>query len=159
MKEIPVYKISDFNSALFPDSKLDNLEFEIKPNFPNVTNKAFSSYFRSDFFTILLVIEGEMNISINLKEYFVEKNVLILNAPNDVRQFIYNDKTAISYVVAFSAKYFSTTEHARQRLDTPNYFSPRFSPIWKLSSSDANILHKLLRDIYKRKGKVKDHIF
>ncbi|TJZ53701.1 helix-turn-helix domain-containing protein [Sphingobacterium olei] len=159
MNDIPVYKISDFNSVLFPDAKQDNMEFEIKPDFQNVTDKAFGSYFRSDFFAILLVIKGETTVNINFKEYFVGRNTLILTAPKDILQFMGTDGTAVCSVVAFSAKYLKTTEHARQRLDIPNYFSSQFSPIWPLNAQDAKLIHKLLGELYKRNGKVKEHLF
>lgn len=156
---VPIYKLSDLATFPIIESSEGLEELVVRIDEVAVKHEAFEKYFRSDFFLIFLVTDGIGTVNINLKEYSITKNSIILTTPNDLKQFLYDDKIKTLSALAFTADFLSKSGMTKNAPEVLNYFSTQFSPVWELNTQDAGMVKNLLVQILHRHRKREKHPF
>jgi AraC-like DNA-binding protein len=107
--------------------------------------------FRTDTFGVILVLTGEVQIKINLMEYTLKKDDLLVSSPNSLKQMI-------SFSSNFSFLFVGFTGHAISWLGIlgkntsvlMDFFSRKYTPHWKLEQSDVTLLKTLADGVQQR---------
>lgn len=116
-------------------------------------------YFRTDYIVICIVTAGSITFSVNLKEYTLEKDGLILAPPNALKQMICASEDATCSVVSFTADFINKMAVPNLTPQIFEYFSSKFSPYWNLNQEAADLVKRQLRDLTERVANVKKHPF
>lgn len=107
--------------------------------------------FRSDHFSLMLVNKGEAKLRINLTEYSLSTNELMVIPPNAIRQFIEIDPDSLFTGIAFTAGFLSQSGMNPKHATLFNFFSTNGDPNLKLQEEDAMLLRnmiKILKELY-----------
>ncbi len=108
----------------------------------------FGQYFRSNHFAIMLVTGGSVEMSVNLQPFKLEKNWLVVAAPNSIKQMIRSSRPAKGMVVHFTIHYLNQAGLPKRSHDLLNYFSSQYKPNWNLKQADAVIIEQYLRNLF-----------
>ncbi len=100
--------------------------------------------FRSDFFSILLVTEGEVCLKLNLLDYTIRQGNLLFISPNDLRQFQHVSKDSSFFGVGFTGEFLMHAGIHKKNIEAFDFFSLQASPLLKLEETDFEVLLQLL---------------
>jgi len=117
-----------------------------------------SKLVRIDHFIILLAIEGTAEVRINLTDYCIQKNGLIIIAPGTIHEFSReadSDFIAVGFVPEFFAQVGINKRHA----DAFTFFSSQSDPYFRLTAEEAATLHELLVLLYQKDHTADEHPF
>lgn len=103
--------------------------------------------FRSDHYAFYLVTEGELRVKLNLLEYKLPKNSVLLLTPNAVRQFIGISPDCKVASISFTGEYLSSTNIHTKNIDAFNFLSSLANPLLPLSENETHFLFSLLNII------------
>jgi len=107
-------------------------------------------HFRSDFFGVMLVLEGQVDIAVNLQHYTLRKNNLVISPPNSIKQLGTASGRARAMLVSFTTKFLTEAGLPKHSHDLLNYFTSQGNPVWNLDVADAVVLQKMIRDLVSR---------
>lgn len=110
----------------------------------------FGKHFRSDHFAIMLVTEGTVDVSINLRPFTMEKNALVVVAPNAIKQLVCASENAQGMSVNFTIHFLNQAGLPKRSHDLLEYFSSQYKPNWSLEHSDARVIERRIRDLFER---------
>lgn len=96
---------------------------------PNDVEVPILHPFRSDHFSFTLVHEGDFSVKLDLLEYNIQKNSIILTAPNTVRQFLNVSPDCRLTSVIFTSDYLSGTSIHTKNVDAFDFLSSQVSPL------------------------------
>lgn len=113
--------------------------------------------FRSDFFGILLITKGKFEIKINLLNYHLNKNDLIVVPPNAVKQYVRATKGCTAIGVSFTTHFLSQSGLIKHSADLFDYLSTKTEPRWQLKPEDAEILKDSISALQLRCQMVSKH--
>lgn len=113
--------------------------------------------FRSDFFGILLITKGKLELKINLLNYHLNKNDLIVVPPNAVKQFVSATKGGNAIGVSFTSHFLSQTGLIKHTSELFDYLSSKTDPHWQLKANDAEILKDSMLSLQLRCQMVPTH--
>ena len=116
------------------------------------------NYFRSDFYIISLALEGEANMSVNLKDYKIKKNDLILTAPYDIRRIV-SYKFGVHSSITFTTDFLEKTGLSKNTSDLLDFFSTQYSSVWELEQADALNVKMLMDQTWQRHDCLQKHAF
>lgn len=112
--------------------------------------KLLGQHFRSDFFAILVVSQGEIEVAVNLQRYTLHKNNLVVAPPNAIKQLIKASPDATGMLVSFTTHFLSQAGLPKHSHDLLNYFTSQGTPVWPLQMADASMLRQQIRDLLMR---------
>jgi len=110
----------------------------------------FGVNFRSDHFSVMLVTRGCVEVSINLRPFSIEKNGLVIVAPNAIKQLVGASENAQGLVVHFTMHFLNQAGLPKRSNDLLSYFSSQYKPNWQLDHADATYLERNIRDLFDR---------
>ncbi len=105
---------------------------------------------RSNFYTLLLVTRGKIQIRLNLIDYSAEKDMILFLFPNETIQFISASEDFLFYGIAFTPDFLTRAGVNKRYLDTLDFFSSYHNPQLRIKHSDANTLCSSLDALYRR---------
>jgi AraC family transcriptional regulator, transcriptional activator of pobA len=108
----------------------------------------FGEHFRSDHFSVMLVTQGSVDVAVNLRPTKLEKNGLVVVAPNSIKQMIRASQAAQGLVVHFTVHFLNHTGLPKRSNDLLSYFSSQYKPNWNLEQSDAVVVERYLRNLF-----------
>ncbi|WPQ61455.1 helix-turn-helix domain-containing protein [Chitinophaga sancti] len=114
---------------------------------------------RSDHFTIALVIEGEIDVQINMVNYCVKKNSLIVIPFNTIHRIQKDNDKSIVIVVCFSHDFIGQSRVSEKLLPSYSFFSPQNNPYLMLEKEDADALHGVIKMLRKVNDPASEHPF
>ena len=117
------------------------------------------SNLRHDFFIFAILKKGSCRIKINLKEFELEKNSLLILPPDSRKESIYISDDAILMVLAYTTTFLTRLQLPENFWEMTEYFSSRNSPVWKLTKKEANILIRLMDAMEKHLAIMGTHMF
>ncbi|MEZ2334614.1 helix-turn-helix domain-containing protein [Mucilaginibacter sp. RCC_168] len=142
------YTISDVSiDAGRKDLVKDFLTFtndELKPS-----EEKFGRPLRSDHFSIGLVIAGEAHFQVNLINYHIKKNNLLIIPFNVIHQFQKTDDDFIVIVVNFSHDFLAQARLSEKHIPSFGFFSTQNNPYLMLQEQDANALYEVMKMLRK----------
>jgi AraC family transcriptional activator of pobA len=116
-------------------------------------------YFRSDYMVICLISSGEISLTVNLKQYDLTTNGLIVVAPNALKQLLNASSSARLSIVSFTGDFLNRVGMPNVSPELFEYFSTKFSPYWVLDQESADILRDQMFQLYRRNNAVGIHPF
>lgn len=108
----------------------------------------FGEHFRSDHFAIMLVTRGTVDVSLNLRPIKVQKNGIVVSAPNAIKQMIGSSPTAQGLVVHFTTHFLNYAGLPKRSQDILAYFSSQYKSNWDLEPADAAIIERYIRELF-----------
>ncbi len=156
----PVYKMADlFIDPVFEGYNTE--DFSININCPIIEHEIYKKHFRTDCFLIFVVLQGELTLNINLQEYRIEKNDIVVTTPNDLKRSNYNNNTQVLISgIAFTANFMTKAIDMVKNLpEVFSYLSYQLTPHWSLDTKDANTVKKLMLQISERYTTLNEHPF
>ncbi|HSU49231.1 MAG TPA: AraC family transcriptional regulator [Segetibacter sp.] len=106
--------------------------------------------YRSDHFTIVLVKEGSASLKLNLLDYTIQKNNLVIISPNDLRQFITISPDCTFIGVGFTQNFLLHSGLHKKNIDAFDFFSSQATPVLILDEENTEILHRLFTILHKK---------
>ncbi|RBL89094.1 AraC family transcriptional regulator [Chitinophaga flava] len=114
--------------------------------------------FRSDFTSILLIHQGTMKGSLDREVYTLEPNDLLLIAPHTMKKSISTGEGCIGSGLNFTLDFLVEIGLPANKMELYDYFTSKYSPHWKLSVTDANILRTHFRHLEARMEELKQQL-
>lgn len=114
---------------------------------------------RSDHFSIGLVIEGEVDLQINLVNYHIKKNNLVVIPFNAIHQFQNLNNEFIVVVVNFSHDFLGQARFGEKHIPSFGFFSLQNNPCLLLQQEDADALHSVIKMLRKMEDPASEHPF
>jgi AraC-like DNA-binding protein len=108
----------------------------------------FGEHFRSDHFSVMLVTRGTVEVSVNLRPFTIQKNGLVVSAPNAIKQMIGASPTAQGLVVHFTTHFLNYAGLPKHSNDLVGYFSSQYKPKWELDQGDAAVIERYIRELF-----------
>ena len=107
--------------------------------------------FRSPHFTILLITEGRAHVQINLIDYVLHPNELLIIAPNDVQQYKNLSFDCSVASAGFSRSFLMDSGLHQQNMDAIEIFALQNDPMVKLTKENAGLLCHLLHVLHTKR--------
>jgi AraC family transcriptional regulator, transcriptional activator of pobA len=107
--------------------------------------------FRSPHFTVLLITEGRAHIQINLINYVLHPNELLIIAPNDVQQYKNLSFDCSVASAGFSRDFLMASGLHQQNMDAIEIFALQNEPMVKLTKDNADVLCNLLHVLHTKR--------
>lgn len=133
--------------------------FSVRYNQPFYEQDLFKFHFRSDFYTVLLIVKGEFTFSLNLEEFIAKQNSLVIVAPNAIKKVVVVSKDSIVSGVNFTIDFLVDVGIPKSAVELLDYFSSQFSPHWGLDKKDASAVQKLIGQLHNRVISLKEHVY
>jgi AraC-like DNA-binding protein len=119
----------------------------------------FGRPLRSDHFSIALVLEGEVDVQINLVNYHIKKNSLIIIPFNTIHQFQGHNDETIAIVVNFSHDFLGQARFGEKHIQSFGFFSSQNNPCLLLQQEDADAFHSVIKMLRKMEDPAYEHPF
>jgi AraC family transcriptional activator of pobA len=112
---------------------------------------------RSDFFSIGILIKGEVSFRLNLKDEKVSKNSLLFLSPNTVKQIINKSNDAEFCIVAFTSKFLLQIGIQQHEVDMLSFILNSGHKIIALAEGESFTLLKLIEDLKQKNQSIEIH--
>lgn len=106
---------------------------------------------RMDFFSICLVMGGDMSYVFNFNEpKKIQKNSLIILSPSTTIQCDSDCSFMNAYVVAFTARYLTQIGISKTEIEMMNFLISEHATVASLGDEDTRLIASLIEDLEKR---------
>lgn len=147
------YKFSD----LVPDKK--NLELHVANCSKPPQNMNIYAASRSDFFSIVVLTEGQVNMKINLEEQVITKNSMLFLAPSTIKQLVNASEATKMYKVIFTSKFLLQIGIQKHEIEMINFISQIHDQVVQLSDREVSTLVKLIEELREKSEHATEHPF
>lgn len=117
------------------------------------------SNLRHDFFIFVIILEGSGVLKLNLKEFKIEKDHLLIIPPDSTKEIEHLSDDAIIKVIAYTSTFLIPLQLPENFWEMTDYFSSKTLPVWPLKKEDAQLLITLMNDIEDHEKSMQAHIF
>jgi AraC-like DNA-binding protein len=114
---------------------------------------------RGDFFSIGLLIEGQVKIKLNLKERHVAKNSILFLAPNTIKQLVSRSEDVKIYSVVFTSKFLLQIGIEQHEIDLFDFNSRNNENSISLTDEELNKIKKTIEDLKEKNDQIQAHPF
>jgi AraC-like DNA-binding protein len=119
----------------------------------------YKNVFRSDFFSLLWVVSGTVDISVNLKLLHAKVGDLVVAAPNAPKQLQNVSEDCIIEGVTFTVDFLVALNLPQNHLDMMEFFASQFNPLWSLNDEERLLCSSLIASLQEKTTKMPDHLF
>ena len=147
------YKFSDF----VPGKK--NLELHVANCSRPPENIGIYDASRSDFFSIVLLTNGQVNMKINLEEQVITKNSMLFLAPATIKQLVNATEETQLYKVIFTSKFLLQIGIQKHEVEMIDFISRSQDRVIQLTDKEVNTLVKLIEELREKTKHTADHPF
>ena len=106
--------------------------------------------FRSDYFSVFVINDGELRVKINLFEYRLRKNDLLIVSPNAIRQFVGPECSFSMAGIIFTTDFLSQTGIYKKHIEPFDFFAAHGKPNLQLSGEDAATLSAVIKILHQK---------
>lgn len=156
MKAIRVYTIEEI--MLAADSK-HGKEFNIFHNENLRIEPEISIPFRLDHYTIILVTNGNLRMRLNLVEYDVPANSLVIFAPNVITEFMTDFRKCTFTAVNFSMTLLTEAALNRKYMDGFGVYTRQHMPVHALLPDEVHNIKTIMDQLSIKNQLPKEHPF
>lgn len=153
------YKHTEFLSGPDFNTNPNVPGFSVRYNQPFFKHGRFKHHFRSDFLNVILILKGELTVSLNLEKYTAKKDSLMIVSPYTIKKIESVSKYNLVSGVNFTLDFLTAIGMPKITVELPDYFSSRFSPHWKLKRNDAAKLQLLMRQLNERISSLNEQVY
>jgi AraC family transcriptional activator of pobA len=100
--------------------------------------------FRSDHFAFHIITEGQLLVKLNLINYPLKKQSVLMLHPNTVRQYLEVSPDCRVVSISFTPKYLSGTDINKKNIDAFDFLLSLVNPLISVSIGETDILVSLL---------------
>lgn len=112
---------------------------------------------RSDFFSILILLDGEATIKINLEERKIFKNTLIFLAPDSLKQLVQKNGETKMYKLFFTAKFLQQIGMQKHEIEMINFMSGNHGQVIPMDSAELNNVLRIIETLKEKYEHIKEH--
>lgn len=112
---------------------------------------------RSDFFSIGILVKGEVSFKLNLKDEKASRNSLLFLSPNTVKQIINKSNDVEFCIVAFTSKFLLQIGIQQYESDMLSFILANSHKIINLTEVESFTLLKLIEDLKQKNQTVEEH--
>ncbi|WP_072356895.1 AraC family transcriptional regulator [Chitinophaga sancti] len=156
MKAIRVYTIEEI--MLAAESK-HGKEFNIFNNENLRIEPEISIPFRLDHYTIILVTSGNLRMRLNLVEYDVPANAIVIFAPNVITEFLTDFRKCAFTAVNFSMTLLTEAALNRKYMDGFGVYTRQHMPVHTLLPEEVQTFKAIMDQLSIKNNLPKDHPF
>ncbi|HJT73141.1 MAG TPA: helix-turn-helix domain-containing protein [Chitinophaga sp.] len=153
------FKHEDFMLMKEIDFKPSFEGFAVNTNVKVVESDQLKENFRTDFLCIMLVIEGNIQYRMNMKDYHLTTNDLVFITAHTLKQFISAEASSRIAVLTFTTEFIAKQRFPDNFMEVMDYFSTKHSPLWSLNQKDAQRMAQLFTELENRTGAAISHPF
>lgn len=147
------YKFSDFNE------KTNGMELFVSSCITNPSRLDIYSPSRSDFFSVVLIASGEINIKLDMVDHTLGTNNLLFISPSTIQQFTGKTNDLEMFVIAFTSKFLLHIGIRKHEVDMLNFVVSNSSSSLLLDDKEKNSVLKLVNDLKEKNELLKEHPF
>lgn len=114
---------------------------------------------RSDFFSVALLINGEVNVKLDLKEQNIKKNSILFLTPNTVKQLINKTDDVQLYTVVFTSKFLLSIGIQKHEIEMIDFSARNNGKIVALEDREVNTLKHIIEDLKQKNDRILEHPF
>lgn len=115
--------------------------------------------FRSDFFTVFLIVEGYIDVKVNFKESrFVAGNLLISDQ-SSIKQVIHISEGCLLEGVSFTAEFIRQIKFSEKFLRRMDIFPYRYNGVWAIGNDEKDKFSQLLANLQVRMERAGHHTY
>lgn len=114
---------------------------------------------RSERMSIFVVTEGEGAINLDMKDYHIKENTLVLITPTTIMSMLPVEKSCTLSGVSFTIDFMAEMGMPKNGSEIFSFFSSRFSPIWNLEKEDKQVIVDLIRRLVEHTTQYAIHPF
>lgn len=129
----------------------NNEELRIEPN--------ISIPFRLDHFTIILVSSGKVDMRLNLIDYVIPANSLIICSPNTTLEFLSDIRKTSFYAVDFSIQLLTESALNNKYIEAFGVFTRNDMPVYQLLPEEVQNIKAIMQLLYVKNKLPQDHPF
>ncbi|MFD1818109.1 AraC-type DNA-binding protein [Pseudarcicella hirudinis] len=138
--------ISDMVTIFGENLKTEGLHVFVKDEI--VEEIPITYPFRSDHFSIMLILSGEMTVKLNLINYTLKANTILAIPPNTVRQFVDCSEHMNLFGVSFTSDYAMSSGIHRGNMDSFDFFASKIVPTIELTEEESGVIQNAFRLLY-----------
>ena len=113
---------------------------------------------RTDFFIISLLIKGSGKVRINLKEFSLKKNDLLIIPPDVTKDNIEISTDAVLKVIAYTSEFLIPLPLPENFWES-SYFSAKKIPVWSLLNKEVKSITKISDQLESWINNQEDHLY
>jgi AraC family transcriptional activator of pobA len=144
-------------SDLAPEKR--NLELHVSDCARPPQNINIYDASRADFFAMMILIEGRINMKINLKEHVITKNSMLFLAPNMLKQLVNATEDTRLYKVIFTSGFLLQIGIQKHEIEMIDFISRSRESIIQLSDQEMSKILKLMEDLKEKNEHAAEHPF
>ena len=114
---------------------------------------------RGDFFALMILIDGRINIKINLKEHAITKNSMLFLAPNTLKQLVNATEDTRLYKVIFTSGFLLQIGIQKHEIEMIDFISRSRDSVIQLSDQEMSKILKLMEDLKEKNEHATEHPF
>ncbi len=115
------------------------------------------SNLRTDFFIISVMIKGTGRVRINLKEFFLKKNDLLIIPPDATKDKIEISNDVVLKVIAYTSDFLVPLPLPENFWEVSDYFSAKNIPVWPLNNKEIKSIVTCMDELEKWNRNKSDH--
>lgn len=108
------------------------------------------AHFRSDFFSMILVTQGQIKAALNLQPYVNQVNDLIIAPPNAIKKLIDCSSDAQVIAVSFTVSFLVEAGMPAHTHSVLDFFMSKSNPVWHLEEDDFKVIKEMMLNLYTR---------
>jgi AraC family transcriptional activator of pobA len=112
---------------------------------------------RSDFFSIVIVLQGDISFKFNLKDEKASRYSLLVLSPDTIKQIIHKSDDAWFCMVAFTSKFLMQIGVQQHEADMLGFILNNQNKVVDLSENDVPPLLKLVEDLQQKNHSLTTH--
>lgn len=114
---------------------------------------------RSNFFIFCLITNGRSSVRINLKDFEVRKNNLLIIPPDATKENIFISHDAECKVIAYTSDFLIDLPLPENFWSMMDYYSAKNIPVWELQEEETQELKNLFSQIENYSEAVSTHLY
>lgn len=117
------------------------------------------SAFRTDFFSVIRVISGQLIITLDSNTHTVTSNQLIIASPATMRRLVSVSEDCVLEGFSFTLDFMKQKLPDERPQEQLNFFSSEYHSVWPLNSKEGTLYSHLISQLQKRSREADSHIF
>lgn len=105
---------------------------------------------RMDFPLFILILNGSIELNLNLVSHTIRQNEFLFISPHTIRQFVNTSEDVEIACMCFTPDFILKTGVAKSSIDPSAYFSTKESPHIQLQATETTMLKGLMQMVYTR---------
>lgn len=149
-------ELASFERSYLPDFSVFSIDHQKDPeNKYSFLNQGF----RSDFFSVIHVLQGSVVAKVNFLEVLIEKDNLFITTPDNIKQLVYVSDDCILEGVSFTSDFLAEIKLQYNYMALMEYFSSRYDHLWKLNAAESDLFSDLVLQMKKRIALLDSHAY